>query len=194
MYPQRQALAREIQGMYSIVMDDNEILVHACCGPCSTASLERLLEEGWKPVLYFENSNIFPASEADRRFDELLKVAAFYDLKVIREAQDHEAWRSFVSGFEEEREGGARCDRCFLFNLRRASLKASELGFDHFCTTLTVSRFKNSKRIFAVGEQFPGFEQIDFKKKGGFDRSIVLSRELGLYRQHYCGCEFSMKT
>lgn len=86
---------------------------------------------------------------------------------------------------------GKRCEACFAYNLREASLKAEALGFSHFCTTLTVSRFKNSKVIFSVGEQFPLFEQLDFKKKGGFDRSLVLTRELGLYRQHYCGCEFS---
>ena len=173
-------------------MEDNEILVHACCGPCSTSSIERLLSEGWKPVLYFSNSNIFPESEADRRYEVLLQVTKTYDLDVIRETYEHAPWLEAVAGFEAEKEGGQRCARCFAYNLKQASQKAEELGFSHFCTTLTVSRFKNSKLIFKVGEQFPHFEPIDFKKKGGFDRSIVLSKELNLYRQHYCGCEFSM--
>ncbi|AEV28923.1 hypothetical protein SpiGrapes_1100 [Sphaerochaeta pleomorpha str. Grapes] len=186
-------VAREILEMYSIGMDENEILVHACCGPCSTASIERLLSEGWKPVIFFSNSNIYPASEADKRFAELLKVADFFHLRVIREEQDHASWLSSVAGLEQEREGGKRCEKCFLYNLRQASAKAEELGFKHFCTTLTVSRFKNSKLIFDIGEQFPLFEKIDFKKKGGFDRSLVMSRDLDLYRQQYCGCEFSMQ-
>lgn len=173
-------------------MEEKDILVHACCGPCSTASIERLLEDGWNPVLYFSNSNIYPMEEAERRYKALVEVAHTYSLKVIHEHYDHERWLESVKGHEGEREGETRCSLCFTYNLREASAKAEELGFKHFTTTLTVSRFKNSKIIFSVGEQFPGFEQIDFKKKGGFEKSVRLSRELGLYRQHYCGCEFSM--
>lgn len=73
-------------------------------------------------------------------------------------------------------------------------MKAKELGISHFTTTLTVSRFKNSKAIFSIGEKFDGFEEIDFKKKDGFNRSIILSRKMGLYRQNYCGCEFSKEA
>lgn len=151
-----------------------------------------MLSEGWKPTLFFSNSNIFPESEADLRYEALLTVATTYNLPIIREAWDHEPWLEAVSGLEQEKEGGLRCEACFAYNLAQASAKAEELGFSHFCTTLTVSRFKNSKTIFRVGEAFPHFEQLDFKKKGGFDRSLVLSKELGLYRQHYCGCEFSI--
>ncbi|NLK06259.1 MAG: epoxyqueuosine reductase QueH [Spirochaetales bacterium] len=172
-------------------MEEHDILVHACCGPCSTASIERMLEEGWNPVLYFSNSNIFPEQEADKRYEALLEVARVYNLKVIREHYDHQGWLDAVKGHEGEREGGSRCELCFAYNLREASEKAKQLGFLHFTTTLTVSRFKNSKTIFRVGEAFPGFEALDFKKKGGFEKSVALSKELGIYRQHYCGCEFS---
>ena len=173
-------------------MEDRRILVHACCGPCSTASIERLLSEGWEPTLYFSNSNIYPAEEADKRYDVLLQVAQVTEIPVIREYYDHQSWLQAISGHEAETEGGSRCELCFAYNLAQAAQKAQELGFSHFCTTLTVSRFKNSKKIFKVGEGFPGFEELDFKKKGGFDRSIVLSKEMGLYRQNYCGCEFSI--
>jgi len=173
-------------------MEEKDILVHACCGPCSTASIERLLEEGWNPVLYFSNSNIYPEEEATKRYEGLLEVARVYKLKVIREDYDHGQWLKAVQGHEGEREGGSRCTLCFAYNLHQASEKAKELGFLHFTTTLTISRFKNSKVIFQVGEQFPGFEPIDFKKKGGFEKSVALSKKLGIYRQHYCGCEFSM--
>ncbi|HAF85141.1 MAG TPA: hypothetical protein DCG32_01975 [Sphaerochaeta sp.] len=175
-------------------MDDRTILVHACCGPCSTASIERMLTEGWKPTLFFSNSNIFPQEEADLRYEALLAVARAYGVPVIREVWNHEGWLEAVTGLEAEKEGGRRCEACFAYNLSEASQKAEELGFEHFCTTLTLSRFKNSKTIFRVGERFPHFEELDFKKKGGFDRSLVLSRELGLYRQHYCGCEFSIPS
>ncbi|MGE4584358.1 MAG: epoxyqueuosine reductase QueH [Sphaerochaeta sp.] len=172
-------------------MEEHDILLHACCGPCSTASIERLLEEGWNPILYFSNSNIFPEEEAIRRYEALLEVARTYHLQVINEHYDHAAWLASVAGFETEKEGGGRCERCFSYNLAQASQKAEELGFRHFTTTLTVSRFKNSKMIFRVGEQFPSFEPIDFKKKGGFDKSVQLTKQLGIYRQSYCGCEFS---
>ena len=169
------------------------ILLHVCCGPCSSSSIERLLSEGWRPVLYFSNSNIDTEEEFEKRYAELLKVAKANDLEVLKDRYDHPSWRSAVSGYEKEREGGERCSKCFAFNLERAYMKARELGITHFTTTLTVSRFKNSARIFAIGEGYEGFEKIDFKKKDGFNRSIVLSREMGLYRQNYCGCEFSKK-
>jgi predicted adenine nucleotide alpha hydrolase (AANH) superfamily ATPase len=168
------------------------ILLHACCGPCSTASIERLLGDGWQVVLYFPNSNIFPEAEHTLRYGELLKVARLHGLEVIKGEYDHERWLAAVSGLEAEREGGLRCEACFAYNLKEARAKAVELGIEHFTTTLTVSRFKRSAQIFAVGEQLEGFEPIDFKKKGGFERSTQLAKEMGLYRQHYCGCEFSM--
>ena len=171
---------------------EKKILLHCCCGPCSTSSIERLLSEGWFPVLFFSNSNIYPAAEFEKRYGELLKVAAFYGLEVIREEQDHDEWLASVSGHEGDREGGERCSLCFSYNLRRVAMKASELGIEHFTTTLSVSRFKNSRKIFTAGDVFDGFEEIDFKKKNGFARSIEISRQLGLYRQNYCGCEFSL--
>lgn len=178
----------------TVEKEDNRILVHCCCGPCATASVERLLSEGWVPVLYFSNSNIFPDSERDKRYEQLLKLAEAWKLQVIRDGnEDHEEWRKAVRGFEGEKEGGRRCDLCFAFNLKRAAAKAAELGISRWCTTLTVSRYKNSSRIFAAGEGLEGFEHFDFKKKDGYTRSIRLSQELGLYRQKYCGCEFSMQ-
>ncbi len=168
------------------------ILLHVCCGPCSTTCVERLIDEGWSVVLYFSNSNIYPEAEHEKRYGELLKVAALHGLEVIKERYDHERWLRCISGLEGEREGGSRCSRCFAYNLAQAHDKAVELGIEHFTTTLTVSRFKNSSRIFAVGEQFDGFKAIDFKKRGGFENSARLAKELGLYRQHYCGCEFSI--
>ncbi len=169
-----------------------KILVHCCCGPCSTSSVKRLIDEGWEPVLYYENSNIWPKQENDLRYDNLSIVAEKYKLKLIRGEYNHEAWLSFVKGLENEPEHGKRCTKCFEYNLGRASQVAKENAITHFTTTLTVSRFKNSLQIFSVGECFPGFEKIDFKKKDGFAKSILMSKEMGLYRQQYCGCEFSI--
>ncbi len=172
----------------------NRILLHVCCGPCSTASIERLIAENWEPVLFYSDSNIFPESEYEKRYDNLLIVAKHYNLEVIKDNWNHSAWREYVKGHENDPEHGDRCKLCFHFNLERTYEKAKELGIDKFCTTLTVSRFKKSETIFIEGDSFEGFKRIDFKKKNGFQRSVELAKELGLYRQNYCGCEFSMKN
>ena len=116
----------------------------------------------------------------------------FGGLTVVRQDYDHQSWLEFVKGLENEPEGGARCLKCFEFNLRAAYEEARRLGIDCFTTTLTVSRFKDSNKIFSVGSMFDTFEKIDFKKKDGFAKSCAMAKELGLYRQQYCGCEFSV--
>ncbi len=172
-----------------------KILVHCCCGPCSTSSIQRLLDEGYEPVLCYGNSNIWPKEENDKRYGELLKVSQYYGgLEIVRLDYDHEAWLEFIKGLEAEPEHGKRCLKCFEFNLREAYQVAKKLGIKLFTTTLTVSRFKKSESIFTVGEQFEGFTKIDFKKKDGFAKSVKLSKQLGLYRQGYCGCEFSFAS
>ena len=172
-----------------------KILVHCCCGPCSTSSVQRLLDEGWEPVLVYGNSNIWPKEENQKRYENLLKVADhFGGLQVIRQPYDHDLWLEAVKGLESEPEGGKRCLKCFEYNLRAAAEEAERLGIRYFTTTLTVSRFKNSSAIFSVGQKFQGFECIDFKKKNGFARSCQMAGELGLYRQKYCGCEFSVSS
>lgn len=169
------------------------ILVHVCCGPCATSSIERLLEEGYEPVLFFSNSNIFPNEEFLKRYENLLIVAQHHNLEVIIDSWDHDQWLEWIKGLENEPEHGARCSRCFRFNLLRTEKKAKELSILLFCTTLTVSRFKKSATIFAMGEDLEGFEPIDFKKKDGFTKSVKLAKEMNLYRQEYCGCEFSWR-
>lgn len=167
-------------------------MVHVCCGPCATSSLLRLLEEGWKPVLYFSNSNIYPYEEFEKRYENLLIVSDRYSLPVIKGEYNHEEWLSFIKGYENEPERGKRCTKCFRYNLLLAGRKAREEGIRYFCTTLTVSRFKNSAVIFHEGEDLEGFLKFDFKKKDGFALSCRIAKEMGLYRQNYCGCEFSL--
>jgi len=170
------------------------ILLHSCCGPCSTSSIERLLELNWKVVLYYQNDNIYPEKEWKKRYEELLKVASFYNLKVIGyDDYNHQAWRKAIAGYEGCPEHGLRCEKCFAYNLSLANSKAKELKIGYFTTTLTVSRFKNSQMIFSIGKKFDSFKEIDFKKKDGFSKSVKLSKQFGLYRQQYCGCEFSLR-
>jgi predicted adenine nucleotide alpha hydrolase (AANH) superfamily ATPase len=171
----------------------SKILVHICCAPCATASVERVLLDGLEPVLFFCNSNIWPESEYEKRLADARRLAEKLDVVIEEDQYDHAAWLEKIHGLENEPEKGARCLKCFEFSLARTAELAARLKIPKFCTTLTVSPHKVSRLIFAIGEQFDGFEPIDFKKKGGFMRSLQLAKEMDLYRQGYCGCEFSIR-
>ena len=176
-------------------MDD--LLLHACCGPCSTACVERLREAGVEPVLFFANDNIDTAEEYGRRLDAIRAFAERNGVELVAAPYDHESWLRDVKGLEGEPEGGRRCDACFRHSLRAAAEYAERRGLGSFTTTLSVSPHKNSARLFAAGHdaERPGcvFREEDFKKRGGFLRSVRLAAEFGLYRQSYCGCEFSRR-
>src|SRR5690554_6237187 len=172
-------------------MEVKPLLLHCCCGPCSTSSIKRLLELGFEIHLYFGNSNIFPQQEEEKRFKALQSVASHYNLPLTRNSYDHPKWREHISGYEEEKEGSRRCELCFEYNLEEASRVALSMNIPYFTTTLSVSPHKNSLRIFTIGSSFSHFIPIDFKKKGGFAESVKIAKSLNLYRQDYCGCEFS---
>ena len=147
-------------------------------------------------ALYFSNSNIAPADEFDRRAESAKKLAEADGVEFVVDPPDHADWLEKVAkGYENEPEKGARCERCFKYNLARTAKYAREHGFEAFTTSLTVSPHKVSKFIFYCGETVAsrdcGFMEIDFKKKDGFLKSLARSAELGLYRQRWCGCEFS---
>ena len=173
--------------------DKNRIVLHTCCSVCATSPVERLLSQGYEVVLFFSNSNIFPKQEYEKRLQSTVKLAGLLHIELTEDVYDHSSWLRHVRGLENEPERGRRCIKCFEYNLERTAMAAQKLCIPSFTTTLTVSRHKPSKAIFAVGETFPGFMPIDFKKKDGFSRSMELSRQYGLYRQNYCGCEFSMR-
>ncbi|MDD2296512.1 MAG: epoxyqueuosine reductase QueH [Sphaerochaetaceae bacterium] len=172
----------------------DQLLLHCCCGPCSTSSIERLREEGYEPILFFGNSNIFPPEEAEKRFKALRVVADHFALKIIHQPYNHTSWLHAIKGHEQDPEQGQRCAICFAYNLAEAAQEAKRLGIPYFTTTLTVSPHKNSPLIFKVGKHWDNFVALNFKKKGGFQRSLELSRMLNLYRQDYCGCEFSKQA
>jgi predicted adenine nucleotide alpha hydrolase (AANH) superfamily ATPase len=171
-----------------------KILLHVCCGPCSTEAVQRLLEIG-EVTLFFSNANIYPEGEYQRRLEEARKVARRTDCPLVEDAYDHAAWRDYVAGLEQEPEKGGRCRKCFEYSLSRAAQYAREYGFDAVTTSLTISPHKVSQDIFAIGSRLTGdFLEIDFKKKDGFRKSLEWSRTWGLYRQNYCGCEFSLEA
>ncbi len=171
------------------------MLLHSCCGPCSTVVIERL-KENFDLTVFYYNPNIEPFEEYEKRKVEQKKVCKNFGVNFVDADYENEAWHKFVEGLENEREGGARCEKCFVFRLRKTANFAKTHDFDIFATTLSVSPHKNSNVINAVGEQISqevGIEFLpeSFKKKDGYLRSINLSKEFGLYRQDYCGCLFA---
>lgn len=173
-----------------------KILLHACCGVCASHCVDLLLSRGDEVVLFYSNANIFPHEEFLRRQGGVELLAAHYGVPLVIDAPDHADWRERVArGFEAEPERGARCPRCFRYSLERAAAAMRERGCGFFTTTLTVSPHKPSKLIFEIGKSVDAerFLEIDFKKKDGFKNSLRISSALGIYRQCYCGCEFSMR-
>lgn len=177
------------------------VLLHSCCGPCSSAVLERLTERFAVTLLWY-NPNIYPEAEFDRRLaaqKKLLEAAGLAEKVALRALPwGSAAYYARVRGLEAEPERGARCTECFRLRLEETARLAAEEGYDYFCTTLTLSRHKNAALINALGQELgrrfgAAWLPSDFKKKGGELRSIQLCRQYGLYRQDYCGCEFSLK-
>ena len=172
-----------------------KLLLHSCCGPCSTVCIERLKEKYDLTIFYF-NPNIEPKEEYEKRKEEQKKVCKFFDIPFVDCDYDNFDWHKAVEGLEDEPEGGARCAKCFAFRLLKTAQFAKENGFDLFSTTLTVSPYKNTETVNGVGKEISGavgirFLEESFKKKDGYLRSVALAKELDLYRQHYCGCLFA---
>ena len=169
------------------------VALHTCCGPCASACVPRLVGEGREVTLFFSNSNIDSAEEFERRRRAAEALAAADGVGFVCDEYDHGDWLEKVArGFEGEPEKGRRCERCFRYNLERTAKFAAENGFDEFTTSLTVSPHKPSALVFAASDD-ARFLRMDFKKRGGFLLSVRRSAELSLYRQTYCGCEFSRK-
>ena len=179
--------------------DKPRLLLQSCCGPCSSYVLEALTPHFRVTVLYY-NPNIQPRAEYDRRLETQRQIIAALPtptpVEILECGYDGEAYDAAVRGLEDEPEGGARCTVCFRLRLEETAKRAAALGFDWFCTTLTVSPHKDAARLNAIGTALGErygvpFLPSDFKKREGYKRSITLSKEYGLYRQDYCGCLYS---
>ena len=177
------------------------LLLHSCCGPCSAPVLEYLTQY-FDVTLFWYNPNIWPQEEFDLRLEEQQKLIRAMGLekqvRVVCRPRNSEAWYRATEGLEHEPEGGTRCTECFRLRLREAAAYAAENGFDCYCSTLTLSRHKDPLRINALGEQFEeefGIPWLpsEFKKRGRELRSKQLCEQFGIYRQDYCGCEYSAR-
>ena len=176
------------------------VLLHSCCGPCSSAVLEYLTQYFDVTLLWY-NPNVYPKEEFDRRFKaqvEIIEKMGLADrVSVLAEPWKSEDYYARTKGLEAEPEGGRRCAECFRVRLLETARLAKHYGFDYFCTTLTLSRHKNAELINTIGEEIGRAAGVswlpsDFKKRDGENRSVELSEQYGIYRQLYCGCEFSL--
>lgn len=174
------------------------LLLHSCCAPCSTAVIERLVEDFNVTVFYF-NPNITESEEYNLRLNEQRRyIAEKYGDEVgfIEGRYKSREFFEIAEGLTKEPEGGKRCEKCFELRLSETAKIAKENGYRYFCTTLTVSPHKNVELLNSVGlsvGEIYGVEFLpsDFKKRGGYLRSCELSEKSGLYRQNYCGCVYS---
>jgi predicted adenine nucleotide alpha hydrolase (AANH) superfamily ATPase len=177
------------------------LFLHSCCAPCSSYVLE-YLSEYFSITDFYYNPNITPQAEFSKRESELKRLIEeqphHNKVNFIHGKYEPEVFFEMAKGMESEPEGGKRCEACYRLRLFETAKKAKELGFEFFATTLTISPLKSADVLNRIGkeaEKATGviYIESDFKKKGGYARSIELSREYGLYRQNFCGCVFSKR-
>lgn len=188
----------EMLDIMSTLKTGTRLLLHSCCAPCSSACLERLKDTFDITVLYY-NPNIDEETEYEKRKAEQIRFLQETGwAKILDCDHDKQAFETIAKGLESAPERGARCYKCYALRLERTAQEAQEKGFEWFCTTLSLSPHKNAEWLNELGEAFGtkyGVRYLvsDFKKKGGYPRSIELSKEYGLYRQDFCGCRFSKR-
>lgn len=198
---------------YQIILDETikkikesnkkpKLLLHVCCAPCSSYVLE-YLNELFDITVFYYNPNISSFDEYNKRLNEEKRFVKEYPFKnkivVVNGDYDNDIFEETIKGLENEKEGGARCFKCYRLRLMESAKYAKENGFDYFTTTLTISPYKNSQVLNEIGRelsQIYGIEYLysDFKKKNGYKRSIELSHQYNLYRQDYCGCVYSLRN
>lgn len=176
----------------------SKILLHSCCAPCGGQVINELKSQGFAVTVFFYNPNIFPIEEYEIRKTEIENFCQKENIEFLAGDYEHEKWLEFVSGLENEKEGGARCFKCYEFRLQKTAEYAKENNFDYFTSTLSISPHKNASKINEIGNTLAQkhnikFLEADWKKHDGFKKSCELSKAHNFYRQQYCGCEFSNK-
>ncbi len=183
------------------IKDKKKILLHSCCAPCSSSVIMSLMEHFDITILYY-NPNISPIKEYEKRKKEQIelinKLKKIAQVNIIDCDYDNDVYEERIKGYEECPERGQRCTICFNLRLEKTAKIAKENNFDYFCTTLTLSPYKNAKLINEIGEELSKKYKIkwlysDFKKNDGYKKSIELSKKYNLYRQNYCGCKYSIR-
>ncbi len=189
----------KLKEIISTLKNKPQLLLHSCCGPCSTAVIN-FLKDYFKITVYYYNPNIEPEEEYLKRKKEQIRFINEFNEKNLENKiafldcdYENSEFKKIACGLEKEKEGGARCNKCFYLRLLKTCEKAKSNNFEYFGTTLTVSPHKNSQIINKIGEHISNNLNIkyiygDFKKNDGYKKSIDFSKEYKLYRQNYCGC------
>ena len=184
-----------------LIKEPKKLLLHSCCAPCSSHVISFLTKFFDITILYY-NPNISPIEEYEKRKSEQIKLINEIDkinnINIIDCDYDNEIYEKNIKGYEECPERGARCTICFNLRLEKTAKLAKKLKYDYFCSTLTVSPYKNAVLINQIGENLSKKYEIkwlysDFKKAEGYKHSIELSKKYNLYRQDYCGCIYSQR-
>ncbi|QQK07007.1 epoxyqueuosine reductase QueH [Miniphocaeibacter halophilus] len=192
---------KELEKIITNIDKENppKLLLHSCCGPCSSYVLE-YLSQYFKITLFYYNPNIFPKKEYFIRLEEqkkvIKKIPSKYPIDLIEGEYIPKKYYDSIKGYEDLGEGTERCFRCYEFRMKQAAFLCKKYKMDYFTTTLSISPYKNANKINEIGEKIALEYKVkhlpsDFKKKGGYQRSIELSKIWNLYRQDYCGCIFS---
>lgn len=190
--------AKKLEEIINSLDNKPKLLLHSCCGPCSSYVISYLRDYFDITVLYY-NPNIFPYEEYVKRKEEqkrLLREMTNDTVKLLDCDYDNDKYEEVIQGLEKEPERGKRCTKCFLLRLEKTAIVGKDEGVDFFGTTLTVSPYKNAQPINRIGEKLANDYDIkwlygDFKKNDGYKKSIELSKKYDLYRQNYCGCIYA---
>lgn len=175
------------------------LLLHSCCAPCSSYCLE-YLSNYFRITVFYYNPNIYPEEEYVKRVQEqkhfIERLPVMHKIEFVEGSFDKERFYEIAKGYENCKEGGERCFRCYELRLAETAKLAKSMGMDYFTTTLSISPLKNSAKLNEIGEKVGAENGVahlssDFKKKNGYKRSVELSNEYGMYRQYYCGCVYS---
>ena len=174
------------------------ILLHVCCGTCALYPYF-LLKQNFDVTFFYYNPNIHPRKEYIKRLEIIKVISKKYSIPLVIGKYEVKKWFRLTADLKNEPEGGIRCAQCFDMRLDSTADMAKKLGFDLFCTTLTISPHKNYRIINSIGMELAsvkgiGFYKADLKKKDGFKKTMELSKKLNLYRQNYCGCVYSKKA
>ena len=177
---------------------NKKLLYHLCCGICGIPGWEQLIAEGYEVIAFFDGGNIHPRQEMERRDAAAAQVAERIGTPLLHEGYPVAQWQAFIAGHEDQPEGGTRCPLCFEHQLRQAARVACQQGAPYLCTSLTLSRHKSPQLINAIGAKVAadfGLNWVEkvWRKGGGIARADGVAREMGLYRQTWCGCIYSQK-
>jgi ribonuclease HII len=180
--------------------NNKKVLLHTCCAPCASGVVLKLkYHYKMEIVSFFYNPNIYPEKEYKRRYRELLKLSEFFEFNVIEGEYKPDIWFKKTERLKNEPEGGIRCNICYSIRLLETAKKAKELNIPYFTTTLTISPHMNNKIINRIGKNLEKktgvkFIEENFKKENGYLYSVRISKKLNIYRQHYCGCLYSIPS